>query len=109
IYRQREEINERMAEMFSVLKEYTNEKALEKEGEEVEKCDEVIDIEVVEQSKVLGDEGIREEEEVDENELDRRVDDDPTKWGKYKDKLIKMPRSHLIGFDFFDLCLVNVK
>ncbi|GJW58659.1 hypothetical protein Tco_0105390 [Tanacetum coccineum] len=79
IYRQREEINERMAEMFSVLKEYTNEKAPEKEGEEVEECDEVIDIEVVEQSKVLGDEGIREEEEVDENELDRRVDDDPTK------------------------------
>nr|GFB19028.1 hypothetical protein [Tanacetum cinerariifolium] len=40
------------------------------------KYGEVIDIEVLEQSEGLGDEGI--EEEVDENELDRSKDDSLT-------------------------------
>nr|GEU55413.1 hypothetical protein [Tanacetum cinerariifolium] len=51
----------------------------EEEGEEVEKYDEVIDIKVVEQSEVLGDEGIEEEEEMDENELDKSRNDNPTR------------------------------
>nr|GEV19916.1 hypothetical protein [Tanacetum cinerariifolium] len=70
----------------------------EEEGEEVEKYEEVIDIKVVEQSEVLGDEGIEEEEEMDENELDKSRNDNPTRWGKYADRLIEMPRSHPIGY-----------
>ncbi|GJS38820.1 hypothetical protein Tco_0563863 [Tanacetum coccineum] len=87
----REEINERMTKMFSLLKEYTKGKSskmvlvreesskpiikyvntislIKKEGEEVEEFDEVIVIEVVEQSQVLGDDGIEKDEGVDENE-----------------------------------------
>ncbi|GJR90312.1 MAK10-like protein [Tanacetum coccineum] len=109
VYRKREEINERMTKMFSLVKEYTNGRApekvliqeegrnlvtkyvnaislIKKENEEVEEYDEVVDIEVVEQSEVLGDEEVEEYEEVNKNELDRNGDDNPTRWGKYADK-----------------------
>ncbi|GJZ14519.1 hypothetical protein Tco_0550196, partial [Tanacetum coccineum] len=102
IYRQIEEINERMTKMFGLLKEYTKRKAPEKllvreEGskpftkyvnvislvkkkdKEVEEYDEVVDIEVDKQSKGLGDEEVQEEEEVNENELDKNGDDNPTR------------------------------
>ncbi|GJY62740.1 hypothetical protein Tco_0464200 [Tanacetum coccineum] len=78
IYKQMEEINERMTEFFSLLKECTKGKAQEKvlvrednskpvtkyvnaislirlEDEKVEECDEVVDIEVVKLDEVLGD------------------------------------------------------
>ncbi|GJY37326.1 hypothetical protein Tco_0422704 [Tanacetum coccineum] len=49
-------------------------------------------------SEVLADEVIEEDEEVDENELDRSGDNNPTRWGKYTDILLEMPRSHSIGY-----------
>ncbi|GJX45226.1 zinc finger, CCHC-type containing protein [Tanacetum coccineum] len=45
----------------------------------------------------MADEGIKEDEEVDENELDKSGDNNPTRWGKYTDILLEMPRSHPIG------------
>ncbi|GKC37700.1 hypothetical protein Tco_1050084, partial [Tanacetum coccineum] len=48
--------------------------------------------------KCWGDKEIEGEEEVDENELDGDGDYNQTRWGKYADRLIEMPRSHLIGY-----------
>nr|GEW28489.1 hypothetical protein [Tanacetum cinerariifolium] len=87
IYKKREEINETITDMFILLKEYTNGKPLEKVLVRKE--------EVVEQSKVLEDKEIK--EEVDDDELDRSGDDNPTRCGKYSDRLIEMPRSQPIG------------
>ncbi|GJT03553.1 hypothetical protein Tco_0824722 [Tanacetum coccineum] len=50
---------------------------INKENDKAEVYDEVIDVEVVEQSKVLEDKEI--EEEVDDDELDRSGDDNPTR------------------------------
>ncbi|GKD25560.1 retrotransposon gag domain, retroviral aspartyl protease, partial [Tanacetum coccineum] len=40
------------------------------------------------------------EEEVDENELDKSRDKCPTRWGKYVDRLMEMPRSYPIRYYF---------
>nr|GEW95516.1 uncharacterized mitochondrial protein AtMg00810-like [Tanacetum cinerariifolium] len=89
--------------MFILLKEYTKGKALEKvlvreevskhvtkyvnaislvrmEGEKGNVCIEVIDIKVVEQSKVLEEKEIK--KDLDDDELDRSRNEDPTRWGK---------------------------
>ncbi|GKB53263.1 hypothetical protein Tco_0904016, partial [Tanacetum coccineum] len=115
IYKQREEINGRMMEMFSLLKEYTKWKALKRVlvREEVSKavtkyvnaislvrmendkdkgCDAVIDKQIVEPINML------EKEEVDDNESDRIMNEDSTRWGKYADRLTKIPRSRPIGY-----------
>ncbi|GKF17649.1 MAK10-like protein, partial [Tanacetum coccineum] len=119
IYKQREEINERMTEMFSLLKEYTKGKYPEKvlvreevskpvtkyvnaislvrvEDDKGKKGDEVVDknvvepIELVEKKEAMDD--------VKDNESDRSVNEDSTRWGKYVDRLMEMPRSQPIGY-----------
>ncbi|GKD55139.1 MAK10-like protein [Tanacetum coccineum] len=108
IYKQREETNERMFEMFIILKEYTKGKALEKVlvREEVSKfvtkyanaislirieddadkeCGNFIDKEAVEQIKVAEKEKVV--EDVEDNESDRSMNEDSTIWdniGKLK-------------------------
>nr|GFB36338.1 hypothetical protein [Tanacetum cinerariifolium] len=100
IYKQREDINERMTNMFTLLKEYTKGKALEKVlvmeevGKPVTKYvnsvsivnkendkgignDGIIDIKVVEQSKVVEDKEV--EEDVDDDELNKSGNNDPTR------------------------------
>nr|GEW78880.1 hypothetical protein [Tanacetum cinerariifolium] len=67
-----------------------------KEDDMVEEYDEVVDIEVVEEGEVLGEKEI--EDEVDENELDKSRDESPTRWRKYANKLMKMPKSYPIGY-----------
>ncbi|GKB13893.1 hypothetical protein Tco_0847816 [Tanacetum coccineum] len=81
IYKQREEINKIMMEMFSLLKEYTKGKAPDKV---------LVREEVVEQSEVLDS---REDEGEDEDEIDKS-----TRWGKYTDRLMNMPKSRSIGY-----------
>ncbi|GJY35343.1 hypothetical protein Tco_0420721, partial [Tanacetum coccineum] len=44
--------------------------------------------------------GWKNEEEVDENELDKSRDKCPTRWGKYVDRLMEMPRSYPIRYYF---------
>ncbi|GJT23780.1 hypothetical protein Tco_0893717 [Tanacetum coccineum] len=101
IYKQRDEINEIMTEMFSLLKEYTKGKSPEKVlvTEEVSKpvtkyvnaisivrmkndkdkgCDKVIDKQIVEPINMS------QKEEVEDNESDRSTNDDSTRWGKLK-------------------------
>ncbi|GJT07065.1 zinc finger, CCHC-type containing protein [Tanacetum coccineum] len=51
---------------------------------------------VVEQSEVLKEEDI--EEHVENDESDRSRNEDPPGWGKYVDRLMKMPRSRPIGY-----------
>ncbi|GJW10719.1 retrovirus-related pol polyprotein from transposon TNT 1-94 [Tanacetum coccineum] len=82
--------------MFSLLKEYTKEytkgKSSEKENDKDKGCDAVIDKQIVETINML------EKEEVDDNESDRIMNEDSTRWGKYIDKLMEMPRSRPIGY-----------
>ncbi|GKC99662.1 MAK10-like protein [Tanacetum coccineum] len=122
IYKQRDEINERMTEMFILLKEYTKEKAQEKvlvreevskpvtkyvnavslvniEDDKGEEYDEVANIWVVKQSEVLEEKEIEEDvdDDNDDDELDRSGNDDQTRWGKYVDRLMEIP-SQPIGY-----------
>ncbi|GJU57854.1 hypothetical protein Tco_1235620 [Tanacetum coccineum] len=121
IYRQRKEINERMTEMFSLLKEYTKGKApekilvkeessnlvtkyinaislIEKEGEEVEEYDEVIDIEVVEQSECWVMKELRKRRKLMKMNWIGVETITQLDGGKNADRLIEMPKSHLIGY-----------
>nr|GEV73544.1 hypothetical protein [Tanacetum cinerariifolium] len=96
IYKQREEINERMMEMFSLLKEFTKGKSLEKVlvREEVNKP-------VIDKSIVEPIEPIKNEEAIDDvmsNESDRSMNKDLTMWGKYVDRLMEMPMSQPIRY-----------
>ncbi|GJT68687.1 hypothetical protein Tco_1020167 [Tanacetum coccineum] len=47
-------------------------------------------------SQVLEEKEI--EEDVDDDELDRIGNEDPTRWGKYADRLMEMPILQLIGY-----------
>ncbi|GKA35799.1 hypothetical protein Tco_0722290 [Tanacetum coccineum] len=86
IYRQIEEHNGRMTEMFSILKECKHvEKVLVRE---------VVSKPVT--NKVLKGEEI--EEDVDNDESNRSENKDPTRWGKYMDRLMEVPRSRPIGY-----------
>ncbi|GKD32298.1 hypothetical protein Tco_1247807, partial [Tanacetum coccineum] len=59
---------------------------IEKEDEEVEEHNKVIDIKVVEQNEVLGDEEVEGEKEVDENE---KTIEDLVDNHEYNDALLK--------------------
>ncbi|GJY08852.1 hypothetical protein Tco_0377037 [Tanacetum coccineum] len=103
IFKQREEINERMTEMFSILKEYTKGKSPEKvlvreevskpvtkyvyamflvrvENDKGKEGEEIVNKNVVEPIKVVGKEKVV--EEVEYNESDGSVNEDSTRWGK---------------------------
>ncbi|GJV32917.1 hypothetical protein Tco_1393317 [Tanacetum coccineum] len=119
IYKQREKINERMTEVFILLKEYTKGKSPEKvlvreevskpitnyvnvislvriENEKDRECVEVIDkifkeqINIAEREKVADD--------VEDGESDGSMNENSTRWGKYADRLTKIPRSRPIGY-----------
>ncbi|GJY16357.1 hypothetical protein Tco_0386779 [Tanacetum coccineum] len=86
IFRQREEINDRMAEMFGLLKELTSSRTLEKEGENGENNGE-IDKSVMEPGK--SDEE-RPPEGIDtKNEVERKAHDEPTKSARKKSRRMK--------------------
>ncbi|GKE47109.1 MAK10-like protein [Tanacetum coccineum] len=119
IYKKREDINERMIEMFSLLKELRKGKSLEKVlvREEVNKPitkyvntislvrtknekdkggDEVVDKSLVDPLEPIeNDEPIY---DVMDNKSNRSMNEGPTRWGKYEDRLMKMPMSQLIGY-----------
>nr|GEY37561.1 hypothetical protein [Tanacetum cinerariifolium]GEY49201.1 hypothetical protein [Tanacetum cinerariifolium] len=119
IYKKKDKINERMTEMFSLLKEFTKGKSLEKGlvREEVNKTvtkyvsaislvrmgnnkdkgdDEEVDksirepIELIENKEAIDD--------VIDNESDKSMNKDSTRWGKYVNRLMEMPKSQLIGY-----------
>ncbi|GJX75939.1 hypothetical protein Tco_0322750 [Tanacetum coccineum] len=75
IFKQKEEITERMMEMFSLLKELAK------------MNDIVIDNNVVETVKLVVNEEAIDKEEG--NEPNGNVNKDSTRWGKYMDKLLK--------------------
>nr|GFA03649.1 hypothetical protein [Tanacetum cinerariifolium] len=95
IFKQKEEINKMMTEMFSLLKEFTKSNSLERVlvREEVRSH---IDENIVEHAKLVDNEKAIDDEEG--NEPNGNVNDDLTRWGKYADKLLKMPRSLPIGY-----------
>ncbi|GJU10377.1 hypothetical protein Tco_1132773 [Tanacetum coccineum] len=61
------------------------------EDDRDKECDEVIDKKVIEQSEVSKEEDIK--EDVENNDSDRSMNKDSTRWGMYVDRLIEMPRS----------------
>ncbi|GJU93538.1 hypothetical protein Tco_1318294 [Tanacetum coccineum] len=118
IFRQKE-INERMTEMFSLLKELTKSNSLEKvlvkeevrspitkyvnavslvrdENDKGIESDMVIDENVVELVKLVDNEEAMDKEEG--NEPNGNVNEDSTRWGKYVDRLPKILRSLPIGY-----------
>ncbi|GJT43993.1 MAK10-like protein [Tanacetum coccineum] len=119
IYKQREDINERMTEMFSLLKELTKGKSSKKVlvrkevSKPVTKCVNAISLvrmendkdkgsdEVVDKSIMEPIELIENEEAIDDvmdNESDGSVNKDSTRWEKYVDRLMEMPRSQPMGY-----------
>ncbi|GJV56554.1 MAK10-like protein [Tanacetum coccineum] len=119
IDKQRKEINQGMTEMLSLLKELTKGKSLEKAlvREEVSKpitkyvnatslvrvesdkdmrSDEIVDKNIIEPIELVDkDESMNNEKD---NESDRSENMDSTRWGKYVDRLIEVPRSQPIGY-----------
>ncbi|GJR69653.1 CAAX amino terminal protease [Tanacetum coccineum] len=92
IYRQREEINERMTEMFSLLKELTKGKSLEKVLVKEEVSNSITKyVNAISLVRTENDEGTKGDTIVDKNI-------DSTRWGKYIDRLLEMPRLQPIGY-----------
>ncbi|GJR44134.1 hypothetical protein Tco_1312237 [Tanacetum coccineum] len=119
IYKQREEINEKIIEIFSLLKEFTKGKSPEKvlvreevnkpvtkyinvvslvriENDKDQGGNEVVDKSIVEPIKPIENEEVT--DDVMDNESDTSMSKDSTRWGKYMEKLMEMPRSQLIGY-----------
>ncbi|GKA10341.1 hypothetical protein Tco_0689774 [Tanacetum coccineum] len=96
IYKQIEELNGRMTEMFSILKECKHvEKVLVREvvSKPVTKYLKAISL-----VRMEDDKGEEIEEDVDNDESNRSENKDPTRWGKYMDRLMEVPRSRPIGY-----------
>ncbi|GKF49492.1 hypothetical protein Tco_0142743, partial [Tanacetum coccineum] len=112
IFKQKEEINERMTEMFSLLKEFTKSKTPERvlvreevnnlitknvntislirvENDKGTKNDVVVDKNIVEPIKLIDKEEPMDEEKV--NESNRGMNKDSTKGGNYADRLLEIP------------------
>ncbi|GJX87483.1 hypothetical protein Tco_0339497 [Tanacetum coccineum] len=66
------------------------------ENDEDKECDEVVDKKTIEQIKVAEKEKVV--DDVEDNESDRSMNGDSTRWGKYVDRLTEMPRSRPIGY-----------
>ncbi|GJS05672.1 hypothetical protein Tco_0322180 [Tanacetum coccineum] len=127
IFKQREEINERMVEMFGLLKELTKSRSPEKvlvreevsnpitkyiksifhvkmENDKDTENDEVVDKNIIEPIELNVVEPIKlvdRENEMDNdtgNETNRSVNEEPTRWGKYVELRMEMPRSQPIGY-----------
>ncbi|GKA21030.1 hypothetical protein Tco_0701019 [Tanacetum coccineum] len=119
IFKQKEEINKRMTEMSSLLKELTKSNSPEKvlvreevsnpitkyanvvslvrvENDKGIESDMVIDENIVEPIKLVDNEEAMDEEEG--NEPNGNVSEDSTRWGKCANRLLKIPRSLLIGY-----------
>ncbi|GJT53361.1 hypothetical protein Tco_0988415 [Tanacetum coccineum] len=110
IYKQREEINERMTKIYSLLKEYTKGKSPEKvlvrdevgkpvtkyinaislvrmENNKGKKSDEVVDKNIIDPIELVEKEDAM--DDVKDNESDRSVNEDSTRWGKINKKTIE--------------------
>ncbi|GJX15190.1 zinc finger, CCHC-type containing protein [Tanacetum coccineum] len=119
IFKQREEINDRMAEMFKLLKELTKSRTSEKvlireevsnpitkhvnaislvrmENDKDNENDEVVNKNVIEPIELVNKVEVRDDETDDES--DRIVNEEPTRWGKYAELQMEMPRLQLIGY-----------
>ncbi|GKA36483.1 hypothetical protein Tco_0722974 [Tanacetum coccineum] len=119
IYKQRDEINERMTEISNLLKELTKEKSPEKvlvreevskpvakyinaislvrvESDKDRESDEIVDKDIMEPIELVDKEEARDDKK--DNESDGSENKNSTRWGKYADSLMEMPRSQPIGY-----------
>nr|GEV65722.1 hypothetical protein [Tanacetum cinerariifolium] len=108
-----------MTEMFSFLKYFTKWKSLEKvlvreevckpitkyvnaisfvrmENDKGEKGNEVVDKNMIEPIELVEKEDAM--DDAKDNESDRSVNEDSTRWGNYVDRVMDMPRSQPIGY-----------
>nr|GEV30584.1 putative ribonuclease H-like domain-containing protein [Tanacetum cinerariifolium] len=119
IYKQREEINKGMKEMLSLLKELTKGKSSKKAlvRKEVSKhvikyvnaisliriksdkdkgSDKIVDKNIIKPIELVDIEETMDDEK--DNESDGSKNKDSTRWGKYVDRRMEMPRSQPIGY-----------
>ncbi|GJR69002.1 hypothetical protein Tco_0015067 [Tanacetum coccineum] len=119
IFKQREEINERMTKMFSLLKEFTKSESPEKvlvrgevsnpitkyvhaislvriKNDKGTESDTVVDKKIVEPSELVDKEDAIDEEI--NNHYNGSMNKDSTRCGKYADRLLAIPRSQPIGY-----------
>ncbi|GJY16862.1 hypothetical protein Tco_0387284 [Tanacetum coccineum] len=103
IFKQREEINDRISEMFGILKELTASRTLEKNGEEKSvRNNGVVSKNIIEPSKSIVAKTL---EEVDrDDEVTSRTNDDPVRsterdlTGEKVRELVEAPRSQPVKF-----------